>query len=84
MQTPEGIQRFESLLVKFHDNFARHRFDIGMNTVLKVQLTPRRDSMANNHSLLAPNHLKEDIVVEFAPLHRYGIMKTYSIESLLA
>ena len=31
MQQPAEIARIEDLLVEFHDIFARHRFDIGMN-----------------------------------------------------
>ena len=29
--TSEETARFEKFLVKFHDIFAKHRFDIGMN-----------------------------------------------------
>ena len=38
---PDAKQAVEDLLVEFHDIFARHRFDIGVNTEFKVQLTPR-------------------------------------------
>ena len=37
---PDAKQAVEHLLVEFHDFFARHRFDIGINTQFKVQLTP--------------------------------------------
>ena len=37
---PDAKQAVENLLVEFHDIFARHRFDIGVNTESKVQLTP--------------------------------------------
>ena len=37
---PDAKQAAENLLVEFHDIFARHRFDIGINTEFKVQLTP--------------------------------------------
>ena len=36
---PKARQAVETELVQFHDNFARHRFDIGINTKVKVQLT---------------------------------------------
>ena len=36
----EAKQAVENLLVEFHDLIARHRFDIGINTEFKVQLTP--------------------------------------------
>ena len=43
------IAQIEELLVEFHDNFARHRFDIGMNEDFKVTLTPKDDSPAYSH-----------------------------------
>ena len=36
---PDAKQAVENLLIEFHDIFARHRFDIGINTEFKVQLT---------------------------------------------
>ena len=36
-------QAIEDILVEYHDNFARHRMDIGMNTEFKVKLTPKDD-----------------------------------------
>ena len=44
--TPEEKEKIEELLVEFHDIFARHRFDIGMNEEFKVKLTPKDDSPA--------------------------------------
>ena len=38
--TPED-KKIENLLVEFHDIFARHRFDIGINEEFKVKLTPK-------------------------------------------
>ena len=35
----------EDILVEYHDIFARHRMDIGMNTELKVKLTPEDDKV---------------------------------------
>ena len=70
------ITQIEELLVEFHDIFARHRFDIGMNEDFKVTLTPKDDSPAYSQSLPTPINLKEDILVELALLHRYGIITT--------
>ena len=64
------------ILVKFHDIFARHRFDIGINTEFKVQLTPLDNRPAYSQSLPAPINLKDDILVELALLHKYGIITT--------
>ena len=73
---PAEIAQIEELLVEFHDIFARHRFDIGLNEDFKVKLTPKDDSLAYSQSLPTPINLKEDILVELALLHRYGIIKT--------
>ena len=40
------IKKIESLLVEFHDIFARHRFDIGINETFTVKLTPKDYSPA--------------------------------------
>ena len=76
MLQPAEIVRIEDLLDVFHDIFARHRFDIGMNEDFKVKLTPKGDSPAYSQSLPTPINLKEDILVELALLHRYGIITT--------
>ena len=76
MLQPEEIAKIEDLLVEFHDIFARHRFDIGMNEELKVKLTPKDDSPAYNQNLPTPINLKEYILVELALLQRYGIITT--------
>ena len=36
-------QAVEDILVDYHDSFARHRMDFGMNTEFKVKLTPKDD-----------------------------------------
>ena len=74
--TTEEKEKIEKLLVEFHDIFARHRFDIGMNEEFKVKLTPKDDSPAYSQSLPAPINLKEDILVELAMLHKYDIITT--------
>ena len=74
--TPEEKDKIEELLVEFHDTFARHRFDTGMNEEFKVKLTPKDDSPAYSQNLPAPINLKEDILVELAMLHKYGIITT--------
>ena len=70
----EAKQAVENLLVEFHDIFARHRFDIRMNTEFKVQLTTLDKRPAYSQSLPAPIILKDDILVELALLHKYGII----------
>ena len=73
---PEAKQAVENLLVEFHDIFARHRFDIGINTEFKEQLTPLHNRLAYSQSLPAPINLRDNILVELALLHKYGIITT--------
>ena len=73
---PNAKQAVEDLLVEFDDIFARHRFAIGINTEFKIQLTPLDNRPADSQSLPAPINLKDDILVELALLHKYGIIKT--------
>ena len=67
-------QAVEDLLVEYHDIFARHRMDIGMSTEFKVRLTPKDDKAVYSQSLPMPIHLKEDLIVELALMHKYGII----------
>ena len=47
-----------------------------MNEEFKVKLTPKDNSPAYSQSLPAPIHLKEDILVGLAMLHKNGIITT--------
>ena len=67
-------QAVEDILVEYHDIFARHRMDIGMNTEFKVRLTPKDDKAVYSQNLPMPIHLKEDLIVELALMHKYGII----------
>ena len=67
-------QAVEDILVEYHDIFARHRMDIGMNTEFKVKLTPKDDKAVYSQILPMAIHLKEDLIVELAPMHKYGII----------
>ena len=64
----------EPILVEYHDIFARHRMDIGMNTEFKVRLIPEDDKAVCSQSLPMPIHLKEDLIVELALMHKNGII----------
>ena len=74
--SPFEKQHIEDILVQYHDIFARHRFDIGTNREFKVKLTPNDDRPAYSQSLPTPINLKDDIAVQLALLHRYGIITT--------
>ena len=41
--TENEKQAVEDILVEYHDIFARHRMDMGINTEFKVRLTPKDD-----------------------------------------
>ena len=71
----DAKQAVEDLLVEFHDIFARHRFDIRIKTEFKVQLTLLDNKPAYSQSLPSPINHKDDMLVEPALLHKYGIMK---------
>ena len=72
----DAKQAVEDLLVEFHDILAGHRFDIGINTEFKVQPTPLDNRPAYSQRFPAPINLKDDILVELAPLHKYDIITT--------
>ena len=72
----DAKQAVKDLLVEFHDIFARHRFDIGIKAEFNVQLTPLDNRTAYSRSFPSPNNLKDDILVELAQLHKYGIITT--------
>ena len=67
-------QAVEDILVEYHDIFARHRMDIGMNKEFKVKLTPQDDKAVFSQNLPMPIHLKEDLIVELALMHKYRII----------
>ena len=64
-------QAVENILVEYQDIFARHRMDIGMNTEFQVRPLPKIVKAVYSHSL--PIHLKEDLFVELALMHKYGV-----------
>ena len=61
--TGKDRENLEATIVEFHDIFARHRLDIGMNTQFKVSLTPKDDKPVYTQSLPIPINLKEDLPV---------------------
>ena len=67
-------QAIDDILVDYHDIFARHRMDIGMNREFKVKLIPKDDKAVYSQSLLMAIHLEEDLFVELAPMIIYGMI----------
>ena len=64
------------ILIEFNDIFARHRLDIGINHDFKIKLTPKTDEPVYSQSLPCPINLKEDLTVELALMHYFGIITT--------
>ena len=65
----------QELLVDYNDIFAKHRFDVGYNTELKVKLTPAHDLPVYVQSPPTPIHLRDEILVELALMQYYGIVR---------
>ena len=65
-------------LVEYHDMFARHRFDVGYNTELKIKLTPEHPLPVCVQGPPAPVHLRDEILIQLALLHSFNIITTLS------
>ena len=65
------------LLVEFSDFFAKHRFDVGYNTDLKIKLTPK-SILIYAQGPPTPIHIRKELQVELALMHYYGLIKTLS------
>ena len=72
----DAKQAVDTLSSEFNDIFAPHRFDIRITTEYKVQLTSIDNRPAYSKNLPAPINLEDDILVEVALLHKYGIITT--------
>ena len=69
-------KQVENLLVEYHDIFAKHRFDVGYNTELKIKLTPEHDLPIYTQSPPTPIHLRDELHIELALMHYYGLITT--------
>ena len=69
-------KQLEQTIVEYNDIFARRRLDIGINNSFKVKLTPKDERPIYTQSLPVPINLKEDLTVELALMHWYGIITT--------
>ena len=69
-------KQLEQTIIEYNDFVARHRLDIGINNRFKVELTPKDERPIYTQSLPVPINLKEDLTVELALMHRYGIITT--------
>ena len=74
--SPSHQAQLEELLLKYNSIFARHRLDIGLNTDIKVKLTPQHEEPVYTQSLPTPTNLKDDLLVDLAFMQEYGIIAT--------
>ena len=68
-----------SILVELEDFFARHRFDVSYNTIMKIKLTPEHSNPVCMQSSPTPSHLRNEMIIELALLQNYGIITTLTI-----
>ena len=66
------------LLVEFSDIFAKHRFDVGYNTELEIKLTPEGSIPIYEQGPPTPVLLRNELHVELALMHYYGLITTLS------
>ena len=74
--TSDQKQQVENLLVKYNDIFAKHRFDVGYNTEMKIKLTPEHSMPMYVQGPPTPIHLRDELHVELALMHYYGLITT--------
>ena len=74
----DNKKQLERTIIEYNDIFARHRLDIAINNNFKVKLTPKDELPIYTQSLPVPINIKEDLTVELALMHRYGIITTLS------
>ena len=74
----DQIRQLEEFLVEYHIVFAKHRFDVGYSTELKIKLTPEHPLPVYVQGPLAPIHLRDEILIELALLQYFNIITTLS------
>ena len=63
----------KDFLFHYHEIFARQS-GYWMNTDIKVKLTRKDNKVVHSRNLPLPIHLKKDLLVEIALMHKYGII----------
>ena len=76
--TADQKQKLEEFLIEYHDVFAKHRFDVGYNTELKIKLTPSNPLPVYVQGPPAPIYLRDEILIELAFFQNYNIIITLS------
>ena len=68
----------ERLLIEYSDIFAKHRFDVGYNSNLKVKPSPEHQRPIYTQGPPTPIHLRKALTVELALMHYFGLITTLS------
>ena len=76
--TEDQRSKVEDLLVDFSDIFAKHRFDVGYNSDLKIKLKPEHTRPLYTQGPPTPIHLRHELTVELALMHYCGLITTLS------
>ena len=71
-------RQLEEFLVEYHDVFAKHCFDVGYSTELKIKLTPGHPFPVYVQGPPAPIRLRDEILVELALLQYFNFITTLS------
>ena len=71
-------RHLEEFLVEYHDVFAKHRFDVGYNTKLKIKLTPEHPLPVYVQGPPAPIHLRDEVLFGLALLQYFDNITTLS------
>ena len=71
-------RQLEEFLVEKHDAFAKHGFDVGYNTELKIKLLPEHPLPLYVQGPPAPIQLRDEILVELALLQYFDNITTLS------
>ena len=71
-------RQLEEFLAEYHDVFAKHRFDVGYNAELKIELTLEHPLPLYVQGPPAPIHLRDEILIELALLKPSNFITTLS------
>ena len=78
MLTNDQRSEVEHLLIEYADIFAKHRFDVGYNSDLKIKLTPEHQRHLYTQGPPTPIQLRNELTVELALMHYFGLITTLS------
>ena len=78
MLTKDQRSEVEHVLVECAYIFAKHRFDVGYNSDLKIKLIPEHQRPLYTQGPPTPIQLRNELTVELALMHYFGLITTLS------